>query len=801
MFALAIVAILAVGIGGSTTIFAVVDAAILQPLPYRDPDRLVRIWESNPGDGQARAGVASGNLEDWRSRAAGFAGFARFFQEEARILVRNGDNLDLVYTAGAEPGLFSLLGVQPAFGVVGESPTVDGLQDVVLGENLWRRMFAADPEVLGRTIEIEGRRNYAIAAVMPAGFSFPGETELWLLARRPPGTERVARNQGVVGRLKDDVALAAARSELEAIAAASALEYPETNRGWTVWVDSLTESVRGGYRVAVLTPFAAVLMVLMVGCANIANLLLARGAARGRELSIRAALGAGRIRLTRLLLCETLVLSLAGGAAGLVLARSILPLLKRQFSSDVPLLSNAELGMSEFAFCAGLSLAATLTAGLLPALRATRIDPQPSIQAGRPRSNSLGPVRLQQFFTSAQIAVSVVLTVGALMLAQSFVGLYRIDVGFEADEVVAVNTRFPIFGDSALERWYLLGNRSEDVLARLRSMPGVESAAISSDLPLRPPALPGAAAMPRSGVSATDFEDADSWRPARERVVSADYFRTMGIPLLRGRDFTSQDRLTEQEHRREAPPRDGVAIVNQTLAEQFWPGEDAMGQYLSSVYDRAILPRRRVVGIVADTVSTNVGADPVAEFYVPFQEEPTFAFTVLVRSASPVDEIGPRIRADLAGVDPDLYATEIVSLEQIVNDALGAPRILGIVMGGFACVALLLCGIGFYGVLGFGVVDRRGEIGIRRALGAESADIVRLFLRQSFAALSVGLVAGVAGAWALARAMGSLLYGVTPSDWPTFLTATVILAFATVTAGALPLRRALRMQPSESLRQ
>ncbi len=499
-FAATAIVTLAIGIGGSTAIFSIVNAVLLRPLPFHDPDRLVRLWESHPADGKARVEVSAANVDDWRQRTTAFEDFALFDVGTYPIVLGVDDTSIQARQAVVSPNLFALLGVRPAagreFGSGGEArgpvPSergrgrVEGPQ-IVLSHALWQRVFGTDPTVIGRTVRIEGVPGNVVVGVMPAGFSFPPGTELWVppSASRAAGDPRAVRSYGALGRLKPNATVAGARADLQSIAAVLARDHPATNAGWTVAVLPLHDSVVGGHRLGLMTLFAAVASVMLVGCANMSNLLLARGVARRNELAIRSALGAGRGRIARLLFTETAVLALLGGAAGWAFAGVLLPVLVRLAGENVPRLAEARLSAAALAYCALAVGVTTVGAGLAPALRLSRADVQAAFSAAGERSTRLSiDTRLQRTIIGVELAVSLVLLVGAILFIQTFVRLKAIDLGFDPAHVISIEARVPIYRTSAPNRWQLLAADTSAVLRRLRSIPGVQAVSTTTDLPL-----------------------------------------------------------------------------------------------------------------------------------------------------------------------------------------------------------------------------------------------------------------------------------------------------------------------------
>lgn len=798
IFAATAIATLALGIGASSAIFSIVHAVLLRPLPFRDPGQLVRIWEANPPEGIERALVSAANFNDWRSRSRTFDDIALFSAFTDPTVLGVGDVSIQAKQTVVTTNFFALLGVQPAVGrQFGVPPDRRGPLDgteVILSHGLWQRAFGGDSGAIGRPVRIEGTPGSVVVGVMPPGFTFPEGTDFWtpMDATRPGAARRDMRMHGAIGRLSPNVSVAMARSDLQAIAKSLASEYPASNAEWTVSVLPLLESVVGAHQLALVTLFAAVSFVMLVGCANVSNLLLVRGIGRRGELAVRA-LGASRARIVRVLLAETVVLATIGAMTGVAFARLMLPGLVQLAGDNVPRLLDARVSSTTLEFSVAVAVLAAIVTGLIPALRHSRTDLQSALKADGERSTRSGiDIRLQRLIVAGELAVCLVLLVGAMLFAQTFARLRAVDLGFDPEHVISVETRVPIYRTLAPNRWQLLASDTRQALERMRAVPGVVAAAATSDLPL------GGNLMTTEITLARESRT----RQALYHRVSPDYFPTMGMALVQGRDFTNEDMsdLARLADPRAAVPRQGAVIVNERTARAFWPSGNAIGQFLSTSFDARPVSRRQVVGIIRDARSESLRGGPPAEVYIPYLEDPSFAMTLLIRTTLPTDQIVPIIRRELRDVSADMSTANVRMLGDVVGESIRSARFSAFVISAFAVAALLLSALGVFGVFAFGVASRVREVGIRMALGATGSDIAQMFLRQAAGPISVGVIFGTAGAIALGRLVDSLLFGVAPTDVASYAAAASILVGIALVASYLPVRRVLQAGPARALR-
>lgn len=797
VFATTAIATLALGIGASSAIFSLVHAVLLRPLPFPEPTRLIRIWESNPAKGDDRVLVAKANAAEWRHRSKALTDIALFNVSTEPTVLGFGDVSVQVKHATVTSNIFDVLGVQPAIGrLFGAVPERRGPLDgteLVVSHGFWQRALGGDPSAIGRTVRIEGAAGSVLVGVMPPGFAPPGDADIWTPIGTAPG-RRDNRMYGAIARLAGAATLRSARAELRSIASTIAIQYPATNEGWTVSVVPLHEAMVGNHELALLTLLGAVSFLMLVASANVSNLLLARGIGRRDELGIRASLGASRARLARLLLTEAFVLAVFGAALGIVFAWLLLPTLIQLAGSTVQRAADARIDWMTIGFATAVGFVSATVAGLLPALRHSRTEANVSVVAGGARlTSSRADTRLQRWVLAGEFAVCLVLLVGAMLFAHTFVNLRAVDLGFDPEHVISIETRVPIYQTLAPNRWQLLASQTTEALDRVRAVPGVLAASAASDLPLS------------GNLTTTDVTllGETQARTALYHRVSPDYFRTMGMHLVQGRDFTNEDMsdLARLPDPRGASPRQGAVIVNEATAKAFWPAGNAVGQFLSTSYDARPVSRRRVAGVVRDARSESLRRGAPAEVYVPYLEDPSFAMTLLVRSERPAFQIVPAIRRELRAVSTELSTADVRMLDDVVGDSLRTSRFNALVLSAFGIVGLFLSALGVFGVFAFGVASRAREVGIRMAVGATARNIVQMFLSHAIGPILSGIVVGTVASFLFARVVGSMLFGVAATDSASYVVAAVTMAGTALLASYLPVRRLLQSDPARALRE
>ena len=785
-FALLAVLTLALGIGATTAIFSVVYAALLRPLPYPGADRLVDLTEMRAGQ---RGTVSPPNFTDWRDQATTVAAMAAWHPSSS-ALTADGRSQQ-IEGAAVTAGYFDVLGLRPILGrTFSPAETVaGGPRAVVIGEGLWRRRFGGDSSLVGRTIRLDGRAT-RVVGVMPAAFAYPAGAELWRprsFSADELATQRGAHYLRVTGRLRAGASLPAAKAELAAIGARLSARYPEQDGGSTVHLRSLRDALVGDVRPALYVLGGAVLVLLLLACANVANLLLARAVQRERERVIRVALGAGRGRLARQLLVESVLLALIGGATGLLLAVAGTRALTATLQVTRPALATARLEWPVLLFALAASVVTGLVFGVLPALTTSRVTRLEAVLRGTaPAAGGWrGGRRVRAALVAGQLAATVLLLTCAALLGRSFLALQQVDLGFQPDGVWSFATSLPDarYGDpDRASRFYA------ELLERARAIPGVTDAGLTMGLPLSGMSY-GITLYSLDGRVLPDEPDMPS---TQVRVVSDGYLESMRMRLVRGRTIQPGDRSG-------APP---VVVVSEKLAESLWPGQNPLGRRL--VLGTSFgLGRGRVggtvVGVVADVRSDDVREPPLATTYIPHAQAPVDGMTLVARGADPAALRRPLADA-VAAIDPQIPLFEERTLDVLVSDAVAEPRLYAWLLTVFAMTALVLAAVGVYGVVALAVGHRTRELGVRMALGAQRRSILGLVLRQGIAPLVVGVAAGVVMAWWGSRTVAGLLYGVSSTDPVTFAAVPVFLLAVALVATLVPARRATAIAPTEALR-
>lgn len=774
-FALVAGLTLAVGIGATTSIFSVLHAVVLRPLPYPAPERLVWVSETTPQGDDFSA--SERNYLDFREQVGSLTGLAAAADREVTLL--GDDEPERLSALAVTPSFFGVLGVEPALGRAflpeEESPSADV---AVLSHGLWTSRFASDPGVVGRQLDLRGARR-TVVGVMPPDFVSPGDPDVWIPLAPDPGAAREDHELAMIGRLAPGVSLPAAAAEMAAVARRLGERFPESNGGWGVRLVPLADRMIGPDVARTMwVLMGAVGLLLLLMCANLANLLLARGVSRRREMGLRTALGAGRGRLARQLLAESLLLALGGGAAGLLLAVWGVPLVRALLPAGTPRVEEVSVSGAVLAFALGASFLASLLFGLFPALQASATDVAAALREGGRASSAAGR-RVRDSLVVGEVALAMTLLVAAALLAGSFLRLQRVETGFAEAETLAV----PItLSGAALEEDGAGGGFLPEVEARLRALPGVEAVGATNVAPLE-----GGGTVVNlsvegrpSGPGETSF--------ARWRSVTPGFFDAAGVALLRGRTLEPADF---------APDAPSVVVVTGAFAAKVLPGEDPLGRRVAMGVNGTNW--RTIVGVVEDVRDVEVAESPQPLFFFPHTGGWPW-MTLLVRASGDPIALAGAVRRAVWEVDPTLAVPRVEPISAARRDAVAGPRFNLLLMGAFAAVALALALIGVYGIMSHSVLQRTREMGIRIALGARPERVVGMVLGRGARLVAAGVALGTVAALASARLLGSLLFETPPSD-PLVLAGTAAtLALAGLASAWVPARRAARVDPMEALR-
>ena len=797
-FTLVTVLALALGIGANTAIFSVVNTVLLRPLPFERAEQLVLLWETHPLGKQVgydHLPAATANFVDWRRQSADlFEGMAAL--DAWNVVLTGSEEPQRLTGVKASANLFSLLRVQPMSGrgFLPEDERAGANRVVVISHGLWQRRFGSDPTTPGKVLTLDGD-SFTIVGIMPAGVSFPqdmglpaffdfsAKTDLWTpyLLTDKETQNRSSHHLAVVGRLAEGVTQGQAQSQLDNIARQLEEQHPDDNKDWRVAVLSLHEQVVGKSRLAILILLGAVGFVLLIACANVANLLLARATARQKEMAIRIALGATRRRVVQQLLTESVLLALVGGVLGVWLAMWGVDLLVAFSPGNLP--RPAEIGIDRrvLGYTFLVSLLTGVLFGLIPALQSSHPDFNEALKEGG-RSGSTSPrrQRARSLLVVSEVALALVLLISAGLLLKSFVGLQKVQPGFAPDNVLTAEIGLPeqkYADDKQIADFY------RQVIARVKTLPGVQAVGAVSHLPL-------SGAEEIDGFSIEGRPESESELTSADfRVIAPDYFHAMRIPLLRGRNFDERDRL-------DAPH---VMVIDEAFARRFFPGEDPLGKRIDEDGSHSRHSFFTVVGVVGSVKHSGLSAEARPSMYLSYEQSGWQNMTLTIRAAGDPTNLAASVRGEVLAVDKDQPVTKISTMAETFARAVAPQRFNMLLLGLFAAVAMILATVGIYGVIAYTVSQRSRELGIRIALGASRGDILKLVVGQAMLMTLIGVGVGLAGALALTRLMSGLLYGVSATDPSIFISISLLLASVALFASYIPARRAMKVDPIVAL--
>jgi putative ABC transport system permease protein len=784
-FTLLAVLTLALGIGANTAIFSVVNAVLLQPLPFREPERLVMVWRTNTERTMRDAPVSAPNFIDWKQRN-------EVFEQMAAWRIGNfnltGDaEPEIAQGAEVTAGFFETLGVGPALGR-GFLPHEDqpGAEPViVLSHSLWQRRFGSEPGIIGKRLIVDARP-VTVIGVMPQGFNHPlaysSEIKLWTILTLNPQANRNNHFYNVVARLRTGVTMEQALFNMDNVSRQMAELYPQTNRHHLAELTPLHEQATGGIREPLLLLFGAIGLVLLIACANVANLLLARAAGRERELAVRTAMGASRGRLLRQLLTESVLLASLGATAGLLIAAWGIDLLSTFSAMEIARLNEVTLDRYALSFASLMALLTGMLCGFAPAWLSSRQSLSASLKEGaRQATGGRGNQRLRGGLVVVEIALSLVLLIGAGLLIKSFLKLWTVDPGFNSEGVLTLNLGLPRARYAQPAQWAAF---AEQVTEKLKSLPGAQATAVSGFAP-----MDGNRMARVYAIEGRPEPDLGNTPGVAYFPVSPDYFRALQIPLLSGRAFTARD----------DSPASAVVIVSQSFADRYFPGEEAIGRRIGMATVRPLV-WREIVGVVGDVRQSRLEDGPRPMVYFPFQQYPFPVVTLIARSTGNPLGLAEAMKQAVYAVDKDLAISQLAPLERMVADSIAQRRALMTLLAVFSALALALATIGVYGVMAYSVAQRTHEIGVRMALGAQAGDVLKMILTQGLKLALIGVVIGLATAFSLTRWMESFLFGVRPTDPLTFSLIAVVLLCVSLLACWIPARRATQVDPMVALR-
>ncbi|MGC1904874.1 MAG: ABC transporter permease [Candidatus Acidiferrum sp.] len=779
---------LALGVGANTAIFSIVYAVLLKPLPYANPDELFTAFQANKQQGIAETGCSYLNYEEWRTQNHVFGELGGVLAHQLTLTGRGEPSV--VNASVVTPEIFELLGVKPMAGRM--FFPADGKQGAppvaLLSEDLWRGRFATDPTIIGSSIDLD-KRPFTIIGIIPTAFRTPfnKKQDVWIPLVQDPVFSTFIPQRGthllpVIGRLKPGVSVEQAQAEMDAISERLAREFPTENRGWAVRLVPLQKEIVGDVRTALLILLGAVGLVLLIACANIANLLLSRATSRSKEIALRTALGAGRARIIRQLLSETAVLGLLGGIVGVALAYWGVQALSSLLPSSLPQMNPVRVDYFVLGFALFLSAIAGVAFGLVPAMFAANTDIQSNLREGARSGESHSRRRVRSFLAAAEISLAVVLLMTAGLLLRSFAKLTSVSPGFETQHIIKVDISLPQFQYSKPQQWVAF---SDELLAQIQADPGLRDSAVVVPRPI----ADNNVKLPFEIVGNPPTTGAS--RTANFVSVSPDYFRVMGIPLLAGRLFNQHDNSSETR----------VTIISGAMARLYFPNQDPLGKELTFGFGPSGGPaKREIVGIVGDVRDVSLGQNPSAMMYVPFAQSPFWGANLVVKSSLSTASVAGAIRQEVQKIDKDLPVTDVAKMTDLMDASVAQPRFRTFLLDLFAAMALVLAGTGIFGVISYSVSRRTNEIGIRVALGASRGTILSMILRETILLTFAGLAVGIPCALATSHLVSHMLFNVSANDPVTLVAVALSLASVALLAGYIPARRAMRVDPIVALR-
>ena len=775
---------LGLGVGANTAIFSLVNGVLLRPLPFPDAERIVYFEGKNPTAGITDSNISFLDYTDWSQQTDLCASTAAYWTASAN-LGADGAEPERVPRAGVTTGFFNVLGVQPFLGraFLPEEDKPGTITSAIISHGLWKRRFGSDPAIVGKQVQISSRP-ITVVGVMPPGFEYPEQTQIWVTSAVNLSQEpRDNRSWSAIARLNPGIDVQRAQTRLSAVNERLDKQFHETNKGWDVFVSTLHERLVREVKPSLLALLGAVGFVLLIACANVANLLLARGAARQKEIAIRAAMGASRTRVLRQMLTESILLSAIGGVAGLLLSVWLTQVLMSMLPEGAPRLEQIGIDYRVLTFALGVSALTGILFGIVPALQASKLDVTSALKEGGRSGEGHRRTSARSLLLIGEVALSLMLLVGAGLLIKSFLRLQEIRPGFNSHNVLIANLALPgaKYKDQQFAEFF------RQLKERLETAPGVQAVGGSINLPLNASGYMIGRGFIPEGRPLTVDENKD----AMFSTITGDYFRALQIPLLAGRTFELRDNADGAK----------VVIINETAAKRhFGSPAEAIGKRLSIWHDEKFM--REIIGVVGDTKTGSLTGDGGAQIYVPHAQDPQWNFMGLViRTAGDPAAFAATLRREVQALDKDQPIYNVRTLDDVVANSLGTRRVSMQLFAVFACAALLLAALGIYGVMAYSVTQRTQEIGLRMALGAQKSDVLGLVIRQGMTLTVVGVIVGLAGAFGLSRVIGNLLYGVAATDPMTFLGIPLLLLFVALIACYLPARRATKLDPTIALAQ